>query len=73
MSYTEDRATWFEGQGLWQHIPESDWQDWTWQLKNRITTTAQLEQLMTLTAEEKAGCEFANQKLALAITPTFST
>ena len=25
MPYTEDRATWFEGQGLWQHIPESDW------------------------------------------------
>jgi lysine 2,3-aminomutase len=38
MSYTEDRAAWFEGQGLWQHIPESDWRDWTWQLKNRITS-----------------------------------
>ena len=71
MSYIEDRATWFEGQGLWQHIPESDWRDWTWQLKNRLTTTAQLEQFMTLTAEETAGCEFANHKLALAITPYF--
>ncbi len=71
MAYTEDRATWFEGQGLWQHIPESDWRDWTWQLKNRITTTEQLERLMTLTPEEKAGCEHANQKLALAITPYF--
>ncbi len=71
MAYTDDRATWFEGQGLWQHIPESDWRDWTWQLKNRITTTEQLERLMTLTAEEKAGCEHANQKLALAITPYF--
>jgi lysine 2,3-aminomutase len=71
MPYTEDRTTWFEGQGLWQHIPESDWRDWTWQLKNRITTVAQLEQFMTLTAEEKAGCVFANQKLALAITPYF--
>jgi lysine 2,3-aminomutase len=71
MPYTEDRATWFEGQGLWQHIPESDWRDWIWQLKNRITTTEQLEQLMTLTPEEKAGCDFANQKLALAITPYF--
>lgn len=71
MPYTEDRAAWFEGQGLWQHIPESDWRDWIWQLKNRITTTEQLEQLMTLTPEEKAGCDFANQKLALAITPYF--
>jgi lysine 2,3-aminomutase len=71
MSYNDDRATWFEGQGLWQHIPESDWQDWTWQLKNRITTVAQLEQYMTLTPEERAGCEYANHKLALAITPYF--
>ena len=71
MPYTEDRATWFEGQGLWQHIPASDWRDWIWQLKNRITTTEQLERLMTLTPEEKAGCDHANQKLALAITPYF--
>ncbi|MBA3848606.1 MAG: lysine 2,3-aminomutase [Opitutus sp.] len=71
MSYHENRATWFEGQGLWQHIPEADWRDWTWQLKNRITTVEQLERLMTLTPAEKAGCLFAAHKLALAITPYF--
>ena len=65
------KNSWFDGQGLWQHIPESDWQDWTWQLKHRLTTTAQLERLMTLTPEEKVGCEHANHKLALAITPYF--
>jgi lysine 2,3-aminomutase len=71
MPYTEDRAAWFEGQGLWQHVPPSDWRDWTWQLKHRLTTVEQLEQHMTLTPEEKAGCAFANHKLALAITPYF--
>ena len=71
MPYTEDRAVWFEGQGLWQHVPQSDWQDWTWQLKNRITSVAQLEQFMTLTPDEKAGCYFADKKLSLAITPYF--
>jgi len=71
MPYTEDRSAWFDSQGLWQHIPESDWRDWTWQLKNRLTTVEQLEQYMTLTPEEKAGCEFASHKLALAITPYF--
>jgi lysine 2,3-aminomutase len=71
MPYTEDRSAWFEGQGLWQHVAETDWQDWIWQLKNRITTVEQLEKLMTLTPDERAGCIFANQKLALAITPYF--
>jgi lysine 2,3-aminomutase len=71
MPYLEDRSAWFEGQGLWQHVPESDWRDWNWQLKNRITTAAQLEQFMALTPEEKAGCAFADHKLAVAITPYF--
>ena len=71
MPYIEDRSAWFEGQGLWQHVPASEWNDWIWQLKNRLTSVAQLEEHMTLTADEKAGCLFASQKLALAITPYF--
>ena len=49
MPYSEDRNKWFEGQGLWQHVPESDWHDWVWQLKNRITSKEQLERYMALT------------------------
>jgi len=71
MPYTEDRSQWYTGQGLWQHVSPDDWADWTWQLKNRLTTTEQLEQYLTLTEEEKAGCAYANRKLALAITPYF--
>jgi hypothetical protein len=50
-------------------VPAADWADWGWPLENRLTTVEQLERFMTLTEEEKAGCAFANQKLALAITP----
>ena len=71
MPYTEDRTVWFAGQGLWSHVPEADWKDWTWQLKNRLTSVEQLERYMTLTPSEKAGCLFAKDKLALAITPYF--
>lgn len=71
MAYIDDRTTWSDGQGLWQHVPASDWQDWSWQLKHRLTTVEQLERYMTLTPEEKAGCALANHKLALAITPYF--
>jgi len=71
MPYTEDRSVWFEGQGLWQHVPASDWASWTWQLKNRITTLDDLERTMTLTTEERRGVAFAGHKLAMAITPYF--
>ncbi|MGJ3242132.1 MAG: KamA family radical SAM protein [Opitutales bacterium] len=70
--YPEDAPDrWFEGQGHWADTPEKDWKRWRWQLQHRITTVEQLEQHLDLTPEEKAGCLFANRKLALAITPYF--
>ena len=41
-----------------------------WQLKNRITKLEN-ESRLALTNAERAGCELAGQKLALAITPYF--
>ena len=60
------------GRGFWADVPEAEWKDWRWQLKNRITTLEQLQRLLpTLTPEEYAGAMLANHKLALAITPYF--
>ena len=71
MHHADRREGWNSGQGLWPDVPASDWNDWHWQLRNRITTLAQLESKMVLTPEERAGCLFAPSKLALAITPHF--
>lgn len=60
------------GRGFWHNVSDADWNDWHWQLKHRITRLEQLTRLMpTLTAEEYAGTQLANHKLALAITPYF--
>src|SRR5258705_12389176 len=60
------------GRGFWTDVPDRDWNSWHWQLKNRITSLAQLQRLMpTLTPEEYAGTQLANTRLALAITPYF--
>src|ERR1035438_10282599 len=60
------------GRGFWADVAESDWNDWRWQLKHRITTLEQLQRLMpTLTPEEYAGTKLSNHKLSLAITPYF--
>ena len=60
------------GRGFWSDVSDKDWNDWRWQLKNRIGTLAQLERLMpTLSPEEYAGTQLANTKLALGITPYF--
>jgi len=60
------------GRGFWKHVPDADWNDWRWQLRNRITSLEALQRVMpTLTPEEHAGTVLANSKLALAITPYF--
>src|SRR5436190_15895504 len=60
------------GRVFWSDVSDKDWNDWRWQLRNRITSVEQLQRLMpTLTSEEYAGTKLANTKLALAITPYF--
>jgi len=61
------------GRGAWAQVPDSDWNDWRWQLKNRVTQVDQLTRLLpSLPPEERAGAILAGQsKLALAITPHF--
>lgn len=58
-------------QNPWSGVDKAQWNDWKWQLKNRITSLEQLEELIELSPDERAGCRFANKKLALAITPYF--
>ncbi|MEO0796363.1 MAG: KamA family radical SAM protein [Verrucomicrobiota bacterium] len=71
MQPKDAKSNWFQGQGHWADVSAEDWQNWKWQLKNRITTVERLEKFIDLTPEEKAGCYFSKQKLALAITPYF--
>jgi len=60
------------GRGFWSDVPDTDWTDWRWQLKHRITSVEKLQKLLpSLTPEEFAGSRLANTKLALAITPYF--
>ena len=59
--------------GFWsdKNVSPADWNSSNWQLKNRITTLAQLEEHLTLTEEERSGVLLSGTKLAMAITPHF--
>jgi lysine 2,3-aminomutase len=60
------------GRGPWSDVPDDDWNDWRWQLKNRVTRLEQLERLLpTMTAEERAGATLAKSKLAMAVPPYY--
>jgi lysine 2,3-aminomutase len=60
------------GKGSWADVSDTDWNNWKWQLKHRVSSLKQLEPLMpTLTRAERAGAILANTKLAMGITPHF--
>lgn len=58
---------------MWKNVTEYEWNDWRWQLANRITTITQLEQVVNLTVEEIRGIEKCLKKLRMAITPYYVT
>ena len=57
--------------GRWPEATPAEWNDWKWQLRNRVSSLEQLERHLVLTAEERAGTILTGSKLALGITPHF--
>jgi lysine 2,3-aminomutase len=48
-----------------------DWNDWQWQVQHRIRRLDQLESMLKLSVEERAGFEMSRSKLPVGITPYF--
>src|SRR5437867_965603 len=57
--------------GYWPETSQELWNDWKWQLKNRVTSLAHLEKHLELSHEERGGVLLSGDKLALAVTPHF--
>src|SRR5207247_11295396 len=57
--------------GYWPETAPELWNDWKWQLKNRVTSLAQLGKHLDLGDEERSGVLLSGEKLALAVTPHF--
>src|SRR5260370_23061345 len=56
----------------WDTVPVARWEDWRWQLANRIGRLEELRDVLRLTPEEDAGIALASQRFRLEITPYFA-
>ena len=56
---------------LFKDIPDDLWNDWKWQLKNRIETLEDLKKYIPLTQEEEEGVKKCLGTLRMAITPYY--
>jgi lysine 2,3-aminomutase len=58
---------------LYKDVNPLDWEDWHWQIKHRVRTKEELEQIIKLTAEEEEGIKKASGRLSMAITPYWAS
>jgi lysine 2,3-aminomutase len=58
---------------LFKDVNPLDWEDWHWQMKNRITKIEQISQVLALTQSEEEGLKSAKGRMAMAITPYWAT
>ena len=56
---------------LFPNVTDEQWNDWKWQVKNRIETYEQLSQYFTFDPEEAEGIKKALAKFRMAITPYY--
>ncbi len=56
---------------LFPDVTDEQWNDWKWQVKNRIETLEQLKKYVSLTPEEEEGVKKTLSTLRMAITPYY--
>ena len=52
-------------------VSDEQWNDWKWQVKNRIETVEELKKHIKLTEEEEVGIRESLKTLRMAITPYY--
>ncbi len=55
---------------IYEDVPDEKWNDWRWQLSNRLNSLEELEQVLNLTDDEREGLS-APDKFRVDITPYF--
>ena len=56
---------------LFPEVTDAQWNDWKWQVKNRIETLDELKKYVKLTPEEEEGVKKCLSTLRMAITPYY--
>jgi lysine 2,3-aminomutase len=52
-------------------IPDEEWNDWHWQLRHRLDTLEEIEQILPLSETEREAFSLADHILRVGITPYF--
>lgn len=56
---------------IFTNVSDEDWNDWKWQVKNRVTTVEDLKKYIPLTSSEEKGITECLESIRMAITPYY--
>ncbi len=58
---------------LWKDVTQEEWDDWKWQVRNRLTTVDEIAQVVNLTEKEKEDIEKVMDGFRVGITPYYAS
>jgi len=58
---------------LFKDVAHADWDDWHWQLRNRLTTTADFDQVLNLDDKQRADLDACMGKFRVSVTPYYAS
>src|SRR5579859_5116686 len=56
----------------WEHVPPAQWEDWKWQLQNRLNSVEDFARFLNLTEDEIIGLS-ARGLFRVDVTPYFAS
>jgi lysine 2,3-aminomutase len=67
-----DKMAYYNEIPLWKDIKAEEWNDWKWQVRNRINTVDQLKDIINLTKQEEEDIKKVLDKFRMGITPYYA-
>ena len=58
---------------LYPNVSDKDWNDWRWQVRNRVRTLPQFERILDLSADEREAMVRGGSMLPVGITPYYAS
>ncbi|MDR3242867.1 MAG: lysine 2,3-aminomutase [Clostridiales Family XIII bacterium] len=58
---------------FWNGVTDEEWNDWKWQVKNRLSTVEQIRQIVTLSAREEDDIRKVMDGFRVGITPYYAS
>ncbi|MDR3296016.1 MAG: lysine 2,3-aminomutase [Clostridiales Family XIII bacterium] len=58
---------------LWKDVSEQDWNDWRWQIRNRLTDVSEIKQVVNLNKKEEEDIDRVMSGFRVGITPYYAS